>query len=200
MIRPSRCCRRRLHHLLSRPTASSRTAILSGPKDVFKTTLQTSKNINDYSDRTLLQCFERTEALQGKGTISIDEIRILLSYVYQRLPPEREVGLFTRYCDLYSRGPMLPGEGAEGGILIRVDRELFMRVVAQVRRDIEESDTFKKIANVKEVAHEFSSHEHLQEHAHKHLRSKYNPQGQTTATGSRDQQSVCATVLPQAWS
>jgi hypothetical protein len=114
--------------------------------------------------------------LQGKGTISIDELRILLSYVYNGLPPERELGLLQRACDLNQRGPQLPGHGAEAGILLRVTEKQLLEAAAQVRAQIEEGLTFKKIAGVSEVANEFRSIEHMQDHAHKHLRSHYAPQ------------------------
>lgn len=77
------------------------------------------------------------------------------------------MGLMTRYADLYSRGPQLPGEGAEGGILIRITKELFQRVVDQVRADVKTSDEFKEIAGVKEVAHEYGSYSHFQDHRFK---------------------------------
>jgi hypothetical protein len=146
-----------------------------GPKKVFNNVTQT-KTINDFSDRTLTEAYRKTEKLHGKGTISIDEIRILLSYVYGSLPPEKEVGLFTRWCDLESRGPQLPGEGAEQGILLRVTLELFLKVADKVRNEQKEAAVFKEIAGVKQVASEFNSFEHADDHRHKHLRSHYNPQ------------------------
>lgn len=150
-----------------------------GPKKTFANMLHT-KNINDFSDRTIRECYKQQERVMGKGNISIDEIRPLLSQVYGGLPPEREVGILTRVCDYNARGPQLPGEGAEGGILIRVSEEEFMKAVEQLRKEIEESDTFKRIAGVKEVAHEFKSYEVQQEYLHKHMRSKYDPQGEKT--------------------
>lgn len=135
----------------------SLSPLTAGPKKTFAGLLH-SKNINDISDATLRAAYARTEKLQPEGNIGIDEIRILLSYVYEGLPPEREIALLTKYCDLYNRGPQLPGEGAEGGILIRVTIEEFMKAVAQVRIDTEESDTFKHIAGVKQGQHTLNRH------------------------------------------
>jgi len=146
-----------------------------GSKSTFGSTLHT-KTLLDFTDDDLLNAYKRTEALQGKGDISIDELRILLSYVYGGLPPEREVGLLTHYCDFMQRGPVAPGEGSEKGILLRVSSELLLQAAAKVRADVDEALTFKKIAGVTNVAREFTSHEHFQEHAHKHLRSHYAPQ------------------------
>jgi hypothetical protein len=149
----------------------------AGPKHHFERSLHT-RTLCDHSDKTIRECYARTEALQGKGTISIDEIRPLLSYVYGGLPPEREVGLLTRHCDLQQRGPQLPGRGAESGILLRVSLDLLMEAVEIVRKQLEENLHFKQIAGVKQVAGEFQSRAHMAEHAHKHARSKFNPSGQ----------------------
>ena len=92
------------------------------------------------------------------------------------MPPERELGLLQRACDLNQRGPQLPGHGAEAGILLRVTEKQLLEAAAQVRAQIEEGLTFKKIAGVSEVANEFRSLEHMHDHAHKHLRSHYAPQ------------------------
>jgi len=147
-----------------------------GPPTMFGNVLHT-RNINHFSDKTLMAAFEETESANGKGTISIDEIRSLLSKVYgNSLPPEREIRLFTKYCDLFQRGPQLPGEGSEAGILIRVNATEFKKVVEQVRKEVEESDEFRKIAGNEELAHEFKSYDYQQEHRHKHHRSQYNPQ------------------------
>jgi len=98
--------------------------------------------------------------------------------VYGGLPPEREVGLLTRHCDLQQRGPQLPGRGAESGILLRVSLDLLMEAVEIVRKQLEENLHFKQIAGVKQLAGEFQSRAHMAEHAHKHARSKFNPSGQ----------------------
>lgn len=153
--------------------AASRAA--AGPKTTFANTLHT-KTLCDFSNRTISEAYERTEALQGKGTISIDEIRILLSYVYNGLPPEREIGLLTRIIDFDQRGPVLPGHGAENGILLRVTLPQLLEAVEKVRAQVEESLEFKRIAGNAQVAQEFKSYDHQEEHRHKHLRSKYDPQ------------------------
>ncbi len=146
-----------------------------GPKQHFARSLHT-KTLCDFSDRTLTEAYERTEKLQGKGNISIDELRILLSYVYAGLPPERELGMLQRACDLNQRGPQLPGQGAEAGILLRVTLPQLLVAAEQVRKQVEEALVFKEIAGVREVANEFRSHDHLLEHAHKNLRSHFAPQ------------------------
>ena len=100
---------------------------------------------------------------------------MLLSYVYGGLPPEREIGLLTKACDLNQRGPQLPGAGAESGILLRVSLDQFIAAAEQVRAQIEEILEFKRIQKVASVASEFQSHEHQDEHRHKHLRSHFAP-------------------------
>ena len=160
------------------PDGVRRCAVLlpvtPGPKTTFANTLHT-KTLCDFSNKTISEAYEATEKLQGKSTISIDEIRILLSYVYGGLPPEREIGLLTRIIDFDQRGPQLPGHGAEHGILLRVTLPQLLDACEKVRAQIEESLEFKRIAGMAEVAQEFKSYEHQEEHRHKHLRSKYNP-------------------------
>lgn len=134
------------------------------------------RHINDISDEQIRAAFARTERLQGKGSISIDELRILLSYVYDGVPPEREVALLTRVVDLQIRGPQVPGEGSESGILVRVTLEDLMRAVEVVRKEVAQADEFRQIAGVANVAREFSSHAHFSDHRHKHQRSHYAPQ------------------------
>jgi hypothetical protein len=168
----------------------------AGPKHHFERSLHT-RTLCDHSDKTIRECYARTEALQGKGTISIDEIRMLLSYVYGGLPPEREVGLLTRHCDLQQRGPQLPGRGAESGILLRVSLDLLIEAVEIVRKQLEENLQFKEIAGVKQVAGEFQSRAHMAEHAHKHARSKFNPSGQHGQhRGGAQQQRGAARAAP----
>lgn len=169
--------RLRLHLTLAVCVHAPLPLLSAGPKHHFERSLHT-RTLCDHSDKTIRECYARTEALQGKGTISIDEIRTLLSYVYGGLPPEREVGLLTRFCDLQQRGPQLPGRGAESGILLRVSLDLLMEAVEIVRKQLEENLQFKEIAGVKQVAGEFQSRAHMAEHAHKHARSKFNPSGQ----------------------
>ncbi len=141
-----------------------------GPRTPFGHTLHT-RNINDFTDEQLATAYDTTEARQHRGTISIDELRILLATAYGGLPPEREVRLFTEVL-----GRVAPGQGAEAGILIRVSKEAFMGAVAQVRAAVLDSDTFRHIAGVRQVAHEFHSHSLFDEYRHKHRRSHYDPQ------------------------
>lgn len=54
-----------------------------------------------------------------------------------------------------------------------------MSVAEKVRRDQQEAAAFKEIAGVSQVANEFKSYDHQQEHRHRHLRSHYAPQDKT---------------------